>query len=232
MRDDSTITTTGRCPACGAEVEPRYITWDGQPMRVGWKDCPNGCMGRLDDKRRERTFTDTLMRAGVKRHYLNATSDRKDLLDEVANGGSLYINGAPRTGKTYLAAAIAASVIKSGGMVRMVSTTELFEQLRATFDSHEETEAGVMGRLKKADLLILDDLGTETAKPYVLERIYELIDARICDEKPLVITSNLKLGELAARLAMSGDAMMAEKIAARIKELCRNVPFTVESRQR
>ena len=46
------------------------------------------------------------------------------------------------------------------------------------------------------DLLIIDDLGAERNTEYALEQMFSIIDSRYRCNKPLIVTTNLKLNEL------------------------------------
>ena len=46
------------------------------------------------------------------------------------------------------------------------------------------------------DLLIIDDLGAERNTEYALEQMFSIIDSRYRCNKPLIVTTNLKLDEL------------------------------------
>lgn len=46
------------------------------------------------------------------------------------------------------------------------------------------------------DLLILDDLGAERQSSFMLEKTHEIIDERVNRKKPMLLTTNLTLGEM------------------------------------
>jgi DNA replication protein DnaC len=60
--------------------------------------------------------------------------------------------------------------------------------------------------------LILDDLGTEKVSDWVLQSMYQIINARYVQMRQTVITSNHSLEELRSRI---GD-----RIPSRIAEMC------------
>ena len=43
---------------------------------------------------------------------------------------------------------------------------------------------------------IIDDLGAERGTDFALENVYNVIDSRVREQKPLIITTNLKLAEI------------------------------------
>jgi DNA replication protein DnaC len=54
--------------------------------------------------------------------------------------------------------------------------------------------------LRSADLLLLDDLGTESATPWAREKLYQLINHRYVQRLPLVVTSNAPLDQIDGRI--------------------------------
>jgi len=81
--------------------------------------------------------------------------------------------------------------------------------------------------LKNASLLILDDLGAENSTDWAREKIYEIIDSRYRDKKPIIITTNLKLEQLMEKLA-GGDRVY--RTYDRIIEMC--TPVEVKGKAR
>ena len=56
-----------------------------------------------------------------------------------------------------------------------------------------------MQKLKNCDLLIIDDLGTELSGNFVTAALYNVINDRLLAGKPMVISTNLNIDELARR---------------------------------
>ena len=104
------------------------------------------------------------------------------------NAGLLFW-GDIGTGKTYLAACIANALIDQEIPARM---TNLSAVINYGFDGREE----YIRRLCSYPLLILDDLGMERDTSFGLETVFDVIDGRYRSGKPLIVTTNLTLGEL------------------------------------
>ena len=54
--------------------------------------------------------------------------------------------------------------------------------------------------MRTAPLLILDDLGTQTATPWAREKLYQIFNYRYNAELPTVITTALRLDEIDPRI--------------------------------
>jgi DNA replication protein DnaC len=115
--------------------------------------------------------------------------------------GWLVLMGPYSTGKTHLAAAIANAQAFAGKPVVFVTVPDLLDHLRATFAPNSLTSYDKrFYDVKAADLLILDDLGTESATPWVKEKLYQLFNHRYNARLPTVITTAYELERLDKRL--------------------------------
>ena len=105
-------------------------------------------------------------------------------------------------GKTHLAAAIANYVNIQGEPVLFVVVPDLLDHLRATFNPASGMRLDKrFDEVKTATLLILDDLGTESATAWAREKLYQLFNYRYNARLPTVITTATPVDELDPRLA-------------------------------
>jgi DNA replication protein DnaC len=115
--------------------------------------------------------------------------------------GWLVFLGHYGTGKTHLAAAIASAQALTGESVIFVTVPDLLDHLRAAFAPNSLTSYDKrFHEVKTAPLLILDDLGTESATPWVKEKLYQLFSYRYNARLPTVITTAYELEKLDERL--------------------------------
>ncbi|MBC8077889.1 MAG: ATP-binding protein, partial [Chloroflexales bacterium] len=115
--------------------------------------------------------------------------------------GWLVLWGAYGCGKTHLAAAVANAALARGRGTIFAAVPDLLDHLKATFaPSSSETYDERFELLRTVDLLVLDDLGTESATAWAREKLYQLINHRYVQRLPLVVTSNVSLDLLDGRI--------------------------------
>ena len=120
---------------------------------------------------------------------------------EEPRGWLVYQSTAYANGKTHLAAAIANHVSRNGDSALFVVVPDLLDHLRATFNPNAITSLDKrFNEVKMAPLLVLDDLGTESATAWAKEKLYQLFNHRYNAKLPTVITTSVGIDELDRRL--------------------------------
>jgi len=114
----------------------------------------------------------------------------------------LVLTGTYGAGKTHLAAAIANYNIEHGRSALFVLVPDLLDHLRATFNPQSAVSFDQrFEEVRRTSLLILDDLGTESATPWAREKLYQIFDYRYNARLATVITTSTPIEELDPRLA-------------------------------
>ena len=114
----------------------------------------------------------------------------------------LVLMGEHGCGKTHLAAAIGNSCADSGRPVVFKEVPELLDHLRATYRPDSlVTYDQLFEAVRTAPLLILDDLGTESATPWAQEKLHQIFNYRYAARLPTVITMRKALEEIDPHLA-------------------------------
>jgi DNA replication protein DnaC len=109
----------------------------------------------------------------------------------------LLFTGPYGCGKTHLAAAIANHRFNQGYVALLITVPDLLDHLRATYSPASTVSYDSrFEELRTSPLLILDDLGTQSATPWAKEKLYQLFNYRYNARLPTVITSSLELSEL------------------------------------
>lgn len=124
---------------------------------------------------------------------------------------SLMLLGNAGLGKTHAALSIAGIALERGFDVIYVSSPDFFSKLEGLHfgsDPAGEEEA-LLQTASSADLLILDDLGTEFNSQFLISTLYSLLNNRLGAKLPTIITTNITDGSLLEKL-------YTEKIASRL----------------
>ena len=123
----------------------------------------------------------------------------RDSLGEYARGfapGSknLFIyDDYAKLGKSFFCACILREVSERGFWVEYDSAAGLFAALEAEKFDRLREEDGDPRRYTRCDLLVLDDLGTEYVTPFVRAALYDLINTRLSERRPMIINSALSI---------------------------------------
>ncbi|RME57531.1 MAG: AAA family ATPase [Caldilineae bacterium] len=112
--------------------------------------------------------------------------------------GWLVLMGPSGRGKTHLAAAIANRQREHGQTDAMfVVVPDLLDYLRAAFNPQAVIPYDRrFEEVKKAPLLVLDDLGVESATPWAREKLFQLLNYRYNAVLPTVITTSAAPNEI------------------------------------
>lgn len=105
--------------------------------------------------------------------------------------------------------------------VHCVQVLDVLRQLREGY-GQDHPESAVTRPMYEAEVLVIDDLGTERSTEWAVERVHEVIEYRYSHQLPMVITSNSDLAELAEHYS-TFDAHAGPRIASRLAEACRIV---------
>ena len=115
--------------------------------------------------------------------------------------GWLVLNGTYGCGKTHLAAAAANYQIGQRQTALFVVVPDLLDHLRATFSPQSpQSYDKLFEQVRRTPLLILDDLGTESATKWAREKLYQLFNHRYNARLPTIITTSQQINELDPRL--------------------------------
>ena len=129
---------------------------------------------------------------------------------------NLLFVGEPGCGKTFLSVCIGCELIRSGKFVLYAPVQELLSDFEAaTFRNKEATMP--TEEYLDADLLIIDDLGTEFYSSFVESTLYSVINTRLTRKKPTVISTNLSQEDR--------DACYASRLNSRVTYSFLNIGF-------
>lgn len=137
----------------------------------------------------------------------------------------LVLLGATGTGKTVAAAVVAIEAIREGWLVEYARAAEVARL--SSFDAG----AARLDALRRAGLLVLDDVGIESLTPHAQETLALLCDERHAARRATVVCSNLDRKALAERLgARLADRIRGDGMVVTLKETrSRRTPMAVAS---
>ncbi len=140
-------------------------------------------------------------------------------------GGGYYFWGNVGAGKTFIASALANELMKTKLVeVLFIRMPEAAKRVKNTFDNAVKNEdKKLFDRMKDVELLVIDDLGVEKVSEWLIDEMYQIIDFRWRNKKPMIITSNRSLDDLMK--------VYPEQIPSRIKGCCKNIHFKSSDRR-
>ena len=106
-----------------------------------------------------------------------------------AGAPSLLFTGGPGLGKTFLSACIARAVADNGFSVVYDTAGKLFSDFEAVkFGGNQQD---LTRKYLQCDLLIIDDLGTEMTTQFTQSVLYRVLNDRLLENRPVIVSTNL-----------------------------------------
>ena len=167
--------------------------------------------------------------------FITDTPERKKCFDIAVNyvenfemnnklGKGLYFEGSNGTGKTHLAAAITLRLISNGVPVIFKTCADLLSDVKEAYDSKDKRDQEIMNIYKTVDLLVIDDLGKERCTDWSMSVLYQIVNARYENNKPIIITTNYSHDGLIKAMTPNGsDATRIKAIISRLFEMSTKV---------
>ncbi len=115
--------------------------------------------------------------------------------------GWLVLGGPSGSGKTHLAAAIVNELIRREQPAFYITVPDLLDRIRASFNSGSDAPFDeFFESVKTAPMLVLDDLGVQSATPWAREKIDQLLTSRFNNMLPTVVVVAVSLEQLDDRI--------------------------------
>lgn len=225
------------CEFCGKELPRKDAFGISVPV-------PCMCEGavrereRLDLEERRENWRETcsmaLRRANIPSDY---NAHRK-----WGDGESLYLYGEQGRGKTEMACGALRKWIMDGiepytddsgretkrfyakNSGKYVLMPKWMMEVKASFSSNVTTEDDLVSQLGGVGMLVMDDLGKGQMTPWVVEKIYMILDMRFCEMRAknlkTIITTQYPIEQLTDIFGRATDKEMASAIRSRIEGMC------------
>lgn len=158
----------------------------------------------------------------IAKRYCNAF----DLM--LDKGEGLLLWGLRGTGKTYIAGCIANSLLDSGKKVKFVQMPTIIRAAQVGEFVPED--------YNKYHLIIIDDLGVERQTDFAQEVLWSMIEERVKNQLPMVITTNISLDEIKRRSGLTESAEKKcscfDRALSKILEACTPIEINETNERR
>lgn len=216
LNHQKTLNSTSKC---------KYELCDGSGQ-IWWDDPERGFTGRNCECENDRIAESRLRFAKIPEEFekLTVNSFRTDLYKTETGqaiakrakaacgefikqydmfseqGKGLYFYSETKgSGKTRLAISVGNALMSvKKQRVRYITTLDLLGEIKKTYNREsEETETDVIDAVNTVDCLILDDVGVEDGeKPWIKEKMFQILDYRMTRKKVTIFTSNVTVSRL------------------------------------
>ncbi len=130
-----------------------------------------------------------------------------DNFDNEIKGMVFY--GPTGLGKTFLSSAVAKEIMDKGKTVVYVRATKLFA-LNEDYKFGRNTDRMVIDNIYNADLLIIDDLGTEPVNKNNMSFLFDVVNERTAEGRKIIINTNLQINEITKIYSMRFTSRLYE----------------------
>ena len=206
------ITSSNSCPKCHGSGWVLYESSDGtaelygEPVMIEYaKRC--NCMTNAFVSEDRTEFPTIYQDCDIYKFDWNAYGVNTDDMKRVAfsffnqfekwqkESKGLYIwSKTPGSGKTYLSACVAKSVmLRTQKVVKYITPVDYMDKVSIGYKDKTIEPARVY---RECSLLVLDDIGTQIQSEWHSQELFRLIDYRTVNNLPTIITSNYKVEDL------------------------------------
>jgi DNA replication protein DnaC len=159
----------------------------------------------------------------------------------VGNEHGLLLMGPCGVGKTHLAVAALKEIVLRGHSGLFYDYRELLKEIQDSYNAESQaTEMGVLEPVLKAEILVLDDIGSSKPSLWALETVGHVLNTRYNEKRVSLLTTNFLDAEVAANSAAPPPALrvagmrapalddslterVGKRIRSRLYEMCRTV---------
>lgn len=159
----------------------------------------------------------------------------------VGSEHGLLLMGPCGVGKTHVAVAALKEIVHRGHSGLFYDYRELLKEIQDSYNAESQsTEMGVLEPVLKAEILVLDDLGSSKPSMWALETVGHILNTRYNEKRVTVLTTNFldadaasappSAPRIAGMRAPALDDSLSERVGQRIRsrlyEMCRTVEIS------
>lgn len=180
-------------------------------------------ISRLVQRENFRTFNANLYSKNLYKDYPISPYEN---IKRIVNDAKIYANNFPKSyrnlyifgdvgrGKTFLINSIAKEILDKNYSVLYLTATKLFSFMNDylyAFSERKEELKEKYDLIFDSDLLIIDDLGSENDRNSNESNLFEIVNDRIINKKPMIFSSNYSEDEL---IEFYGDRIFSRIIGS------------------
>ena len=185
---DTGYTENGRCKC----FEERIIKENAKNSNLGNMICDDGFEG----------FTLNWYEEKYKPIIKEAVLSTKQICEDFNNTSyNLFFYGTTGLGKTYLSSIAANEVLKRGKSVQYVRAAKMFSDYE-DYKFRDYSIKEYIESLYSCDLLVIDDLGSESTNKNDVAFLFDLMNERLINNKKIIINTNLEISDFTKRYSV------------------------------
>lgn len=130
----------------------------------------------------------------------------------------VFLSGQTGVGKTHLMKCMANELIKNHKIVQLTTSFAMHQDFVKSYATRNpEEKQDLLTKYIEADVLFIDDLGTELRQPNItVSYLYQVLNERKMNKLPTIITSNLNLSDIMDYY----DERISSRIADKTTSIC------------
>ncbi len=161
----------------------------------------------------------------------------------VGSEHGLLLIGPCGVGKTHLAVSALKEIVLRGHTGLFYDYRELLKQIQDSYNAESQaTEMGVLEPVLKAEVLVLDDVGSSKPSMWALETVGHVLNTRYNEKRVTLLTTNFLDSDSTTNSPSAGSPRVAgmrppiledsltervgKRIRSRLYEMCRTIEIT------
>ncbi|ACU94019.1 hypothetical protein Ccur_02920 [Cryptobacterium curtum DSM 15641] len=149
------------------------------------------------------------------------------------NPSGLLLTGSYGTGKTHDACSVLNRCQpETYRLLVFVNVPDLLDEIRDGYRHYSHSGEKLFDVITgKCRLAVLDDLGSESATDWAVERVQSIINARYSKCLPTIVTTNYGAAGLIEHYGKAMEGTSARRMVSRLSEMCQTVVYSGQDRR-